>query len=359
MTTTDVVPVAEPSRGGLLGSDLRFLGLTALGLAIFPFVLHLIGGYGGLATQILIVSIATIGFNVLLGYAGILSYGQAMFYGGGGYLAAILLIHTMPNHPNLWLAVLGATLMTTVLAIVVGAVSVRLYGIYFALLTLAFAQMVFFIVEQGRDWTGGDDGLQSFPTPLLPIGPWNVDLQTPLPSLALGPLGNLGDLKLWYVFAAVVLVLVLWFVRALIRSQFGEALDAIRENEERSVFVGFNAAAYRLAAFAISGALTGFSGALKALYDGTVSVDSVGIERSGSFVIYAVVGGVQTLFGPLVGTAIIMYLENVLSGVISYWQLVEGAIFVLAVVFLPNGIVGTILKRRRARKTLIAAVRVK
>jgi branched-chain amino acid transport system permease protein len=152
---------------------------------------------------------------------------------------------------------------------------------------------------------------------------------------------------------------VLWFVRALTRSQFGEALDAIRENEERSVFVGFNAAAYRLAAFAISGALTGFSGALKALYDGTVSVDSVGIERSGSFVIYAVVGGVQTLFGPLVGTAIIMYLENVLSGVISYWQLVEGAIFVLAVVFLPNGIVGTILKRRRARKTLIAAVRVK
>ncbi|MGD1067683.1 MAG: branched-chain amino acid ABC transporter permease [Vulcanimicrobiaceae bacterium] len=359
MTSTDVIPVLAPSRGGLRGADLRFVLFTAIGLAVFPFVFHLIGGYAGLATQILIVSVATIGFNVLLGYAGILSYGQAMFFGGGGYLAAILLIRTMPQHPNLWLAVLGATVLTTILAIVIGAVSVRLYGIYFALLTLAFAQMVFFIVEQAKDWTDGDDGLQSFPNALLPIGPWNIDLTTTLPAISLGPFGNLGDIKLWYIFAAVVLLLVLWFVRVLNRSQFGETLDAIRENEERSVFVGFNAAAYRLAAFAISGALTGFSGALKALYDGTVAVDSVSIAQSGAFVIYAVVGGVQTLFGPVIGTAIIMYLENVLSAKISYWQLVEGLIFVLVVVFLPNGIVGTILKRRRARRMLVNAVRVK
>ncbi|HTW85283.1 MAG TPA: branched-chain amino acid ABC transporter permease [Candidatus Sulfotelmatobacter sp.] len=358
-TTSEATPAVASPRTGLLGADLRFLALTALGLVVFPFALHLIGGYAGLATQILIVSIATIGFNVLLGYAGMLSYGQSMFFGGGGYLAAILLLHTMPDHPNLWLAVLGATIVTTALAALIGALSVRLYGIYFALLTLAFAQMVFFIVEQARSWTGGDDGLQSFPNALLALGPWNVDLQTPLPAIALGPFGNLGDLKLWYVFAAVMLLAVLWFVRALTRSQFGEVLDAIRENEERSVFVGFNAAAYRVMAVAIAGALTGFSGALKALYDGTVSVDSVGIERSGSFVIYAVVGGIQTLFGPVIGTGIIMYLENVLSGVVSYWQLIEGVIFVLVVVFLPNGIVGTILKRSRARKTLLASVRVK
>jgi branched-chain amino acid transport system permease protein len=358
MTATTTSPTTTPARATMRGSDLRFLLLTAIGLAVFPFALHLIGGYAGLATQIVIVSVATIGLNVLLGYAGMLSYGQAMFFGGGGYIAAILLIHTMPNHPNLWLAVLGATLATTVLALLVGAVSVRLYGIYFALLTLAFAQMVFFIVEQGKDLTGGDDGLQSFPVALLALGPWNLDLTTALPALALGPFGNLGDIKLWYVFAAVVLLAVLWFVRALTRSQFGEVLDAIRENEERSVFVGFNAAAYRLAAFAISGALTGLSGSLKALYDGTVAVDSLTIERSGSFVIYAVVGGVQTLFGPVVGTAIIMYLENVLSGVISFWQLIEGLIFVLAIVFLPNGIVGTILKRRRGARALVDAVRV-
>ena len=336
----------------------RFALLTALGLAVFPFLFHAVDGYAGLATQILIVSIASIGFNLLLGYTGLLSYGHAMFYGGGGYVAAILLIRLMPDHPNLWLAVIGATATTTILALLVGALAVRLYGIYFALLTLAFAQMVYFVVEQAKDFTSGDDGLQSFPVALLPIGPWNIDLNTALPAFALGPFGSLGDIKLWYVFAAVVLWLTLVFIRALTRSQFGEVLTAIRENEERSALVGFNTAAYRLAGFAISGALTGLSGALRALYDGTVAVESLGIERSGSFVIYTIVGGVQTIFGPVAGTAIIMYLESVLSARVSYWRLLEGVIFVAVIVFMPAGIIGTIVKRRNtpARGLLSASV---
>jgi len=121
------------------------------------------------------VSIASIGFNFLLGYTGLLSYGHAMFYGGGGYVAALLLIRLMPQHPNLWLAVIGATLAATILALLVGALAVRLYGIYFALLTLAFAQMIYFVVEQAQDWTNGDDGLQSIPAALLPIGPYSID----------------------------------------------------------------------------------------------------------------------------------------------------------------------------------------
>ena len=197
------VRAARPPR--LFAQDLRFVVLTALGLAAFPFVLHAIHGYAGLATQILIVSIAAIAFNILLGYAGMLSYGQAMFYGVGGYVAAILLLRAMPGHPNLWLAVIGATVVATALALLVGAVAVRLYGIYLALLTLAFAQMVYFIVEQAKDWTNGDDGLQSIPNALLPIGPWQIDLQTALPAAALGPFGDLSDIKLWYVFAAVTL----------------------------------------------------------------------------------------------------------------------------------------------------------
>ena len=323
------------------GQALRFAALTLIGLALFPFVFHAIDGYAGLATQIVIVSIASIGFYLLLGYTGLLSYGHAMFYGGGGYVAALLLIRAMPHSPNLWLAVIGATLAATILALLVGALAVRLYGIYFALLTLAFAQMVYFVVEQAQDWTNGDDGLQNFPTALLPLGGYNVDLGTPLPALALGPFGDLSDVKLWYVFAALVLFLVIVGVRALTRSQFGEVLTAIRENEERSTLIGFNAAAYRLAAFAISGALTGLSGALRALYDGSVPVDSVGIERSGSLVIYTIVGGVQTLLGPVVGTGVIMYLEAVLSAHISWWRLVEGVIFVAVIVFLPAGLVGT------------------
>lgn len=342
----------------LLRADLRFAAFTLLGLIVFPFFFHAINGYAGLATQILIVSIASIGFNLLLGYTGMLSYGHAMFYGGGGYIAAILLIRLMPQHPNLWLAVLGAVLVTTVLALLVGALAVRLYGIYFALLTLAFAQMVFFVVEQAKTFTSGDDGLQSFPVALLPIGPLTIDLGTALPAINLGPFGSLGDIKLWYIFAALVLFAVLMLTRALIRSQFGEVLAAIRENEDRSSLVGFNASAYRLAAFAISGALTGLSGALRALYDGTVAVESLGIDRSGSFVIYTIVGGVQTLLGPIVGTGVIMYLESVLSAHISYWRLLEGVIFVAMIVFLPAGIMGTLGKRRTARKLLTTAVSV-
>jgi branched-chain amino acid transport system permease protein len=343
-------------------AGVRFALLTMLGLVLFPFAFHAINGYAGLATQILIVSIASIGFNLLLGYTGLLSYGHAMFYGGGGYVAAILLIRLMPDHPNLWLAVLGATLAATILALLVGALAVRLYGIYFALLTLAFAQMVFFVVEQAKDWTSGDDGLQSFPNALLPLGPYNVDLGTALPPVPLGPFGNLSDIKLWYVFAALVLFGVLILMRALTRSQFGEVLTAIRQNEERSSLIGFNAPAYRLAAFAISGALTGLSGALRALYDGTIAVESLGIDRSGSFVIYTIVGGVQTLFGPVVGTAVIMYLESVLSAHISYWRLVEGVIFVAVIIFLPAGIIGTVYKRfadrAKSRAALLQAVRV-
>jgi branched-chain amino acid transport system permease protein len=171
--------------------------LTLIGLALFPFFFHAIDGYAGLATQIVIVSIASIGFNFFLGYTGLLSYGHAMFYGSGGYVAALMLIRVMPQHPNLWLAVIGGTLAATALALLVGALAVRLYGIYFALLTLAFAQMIFFVVEQSQDWTNGDDGLQNFPTALLPVGPYTIDLGTPLPALALGPFGNLSDIKLW------------------------------------------------------------------------------------------------------------------------------------------------------------------
>jgi branched-chain amino acid transport system permease protein len=354
-TPSEAAP-ASPARGGLFAADARFALLCAVGIALFPFVLHPLGGYSTLATQIAIVSIASIGFNLLLGYAGSLSYGHAMFYGGGGYIAAILLLRISPQHPNLWLCVIGATVATAVLAVLVGAVTVRLYGIYFALLTLAFAQMVFFIIEQAKDWTNGDDGLQALPNALLPIGPWNIDLTTHLPTVNLGPFGDLGELRLWYIFAGLCLLLVLMLSRMLVRSQFGEVLGAIRENEQRSSLIGFNAAAYRLAAFAISGALTGFSGALRGMFDGSVPIDAVGIDRSGSFVIYTVVGGVQTLFGPVAGTAVIMFLENVLSARTPAWRLIEGLIFVAVIVFLPRGL-STVLKQQRDKNPRALFVR--
>jgi branched-chain amino acid transport system permease protein len=345
---------AGSGRPSILAEDLRFALLCAVGIALFPFILHPLGGYSTLATQIAIVSVASIGFNLLLGYAGTLSYGHAMFYGGGGYVAAILILRTMPDHPNVWLAVLGAMLVTMLIALLVGALTVRLYGIYFALLTLAFGQMVYFVVEQAKDWTNGDDGLQALPNAILPIGPWHIDLTAHLPSMNLGVFGDLGELRVWYVFAGIVLLLVLIFFRALTRSQFGEVLDAIRENEQRSTLIGFNAAAYRLAAFTISGALTGLAGALRALYDGSVPIDALSIDRSGSFVIYTVVGGVQTIFGPVAGTAVIMFLENVLSAKTPAWRLIEGLIFVSVIVFLPRGVFGILKRPEKNPRALFA-----
>ncbi|GAC1404623.1 MAG: branched-chain amino acid ABC transporter permease [Candidatus Velthaea sp.] len=339
---------APPVSQKRAARDVRFYLLTVLGLALFPLVFRLppFYGYSGLGTQILIVGIAGIGFNMLLGYAGLLSYGHAAFYGLGAYAAALSLLRFFPNAHSFALPIIVGVLVATAFAAIIGALVVRLYGIYFALLTVAFAQMVYFIVFQARDLTHGDDGLQGLGTPPLNLGFARVDLSQTLPAFSLGPLGDLSEIKLWYVFAAIVTLAVLAFVRTLIRSQFGEVLAAIRENEERSIFVGFDPRTYKFAAFVISGALCGLAGALRALYDGSAAIDTLTIDQSGNFVIYTVVGGVQTLFGPVVGTALIMWLQNVISAKTEAWRLIEGILFVAIIVFLPRGIVGTFAKRR-------------
>ncbi len=339
-----------------MSRELRFYALTAIALAVFPVLIHPIKGYPGLATQILIVGIGAMGFNLLLGYAGLLSYGQAMFFGIGSYVALLTVSKFFPDHPSFWLAILLAVVFVTLMAFLIGLLVVRLYGIYFSLLTLAFAQMFFFLVFQWRDLTHGDDGLQGIGAPPLWLGPLgSFDLSAALPAFDLGPFGNLSDVHWWYPFVAVVMLLVIAFMRTLTRSQFGEVLDAIRENEERSTFIGFDPRSYKLAAFVIAGALTGLSGALKGLYETSTSVETLNIEQSGNFVIYTVVGGVQTLFGPLVGTAAIMYLQNVVSGITEAWRLIEGLVFVAVIVFLPSGILG-ILQRRKKKFPLGAAL---
>lgn len=326
------------------GSSLRFYAFTLLGLAIFPLVFHLplIGGYSGLATQILIVGIAAMGFNLLLGYAGLLSYGHAAFYGLGSYAAALTLLRFFPGVHSFALALAVGVAVALVAAALIGAMVVRLYGIYFALLTVAFAQMVYFIVFQWRDLTRGDDGLQGIATPPLNFGFARVDLGTTLPAVSLGPLGDLSEIKLWYVFAALVTFVVIVFVRTLVRSQFGEVLAAIRENEERSTLIGYDPRQYKLAVFIISGVLCGLAGALRALYEGSTAIDSLTVEQSGNFAIYTIVGGTATLLGPIVGTGVIMWLENIISATIPAWRLIEGIIFVAVIVFLPRGIVGTL-----------------
>ena len=147
-------------------------------------------------------------------------------------------------------------------------------------------------------------------------------------------------------------------MRALVRSQFGETLAAIRENEERSRLIGFDPKLYKLAAFVIAGALTGLAGALRGLYETSIAPDSLTVETSGNFVIFTVIGGVKTLFGPLLGTGLVMYLQNVVSAKTDAWRLIEGIVFVAVIVFLPGGVLGT-FGRKRARTDLARAVRAK
>ncbi len=193
-TMVATAPAAQPRRS----SDLAFYFWTALGLALFPLVfgLPVFNGYGGLATEILIVGIAAVGLNVLLGFAGQLAYGHAAFYGLGAYGAGLTLLRFAPVHSFALALVIGVGI-ATVAAFAIGSLVVRLYGIYFALLTVAFAQMVYFIVFQWRDLTNGDDGLQGIPTPALNFGFAHVDLAAPLPALDLGPFGNLSAIKTW------------------------------------------------------------------------------------------------------------------------------------------------------------------
>jgi branched-chain amino acid transport system permease protein len=332
--STSALRSATEARSRRSG-DLAFYLWTAAGLAAFPLIfgLPIFNGYGGLATQILIVGIAAIGLNVLLGY------------GLGMYGSGLTLLRFFPDVHSFVLPIIVGVAIATIAAFVIGSLVVRLYGIYFALLTVAFAQMVYFIVFAWRDLTHGDDGLQGISTPPLNLGFVRFDLSAALPALKLGPFGDLSAIKSWYVFAAIVMFLVLTFVRALVRSQFGEVLAAIRENEERSIFVGFDVQRYKVAAFVISGALCGLSGSLRALYDGSAAIDALTIDTSGNFVIYTVIGGVQTLFGPVVGTGLIMWLQNVISAKTDAWRLIEGIIFVGVIVFLPSGIIGSLRKR--------------
>jgi branched-chain amino acid transport system permease protein len=345
VTTSSIGSAGDvrPRRSG----DVPFYLWTALGLVLFPLVfgLPIFNGYGGLATQILIVGIAAIGVNLLLGYVGQLSYGHAAFYGLGMYGAGLSVLTFFPGAHSFALPIVVGVAIATVAAFAIGSLVVRLYGIYFALLTVAFAQMVYFIIFQWRDLTHGDDGLQGISTPPLNLGVARIDLSAALPALNLGPFGDLASIKAWYVFVAIVMFAVIVFVRTLVRSQFGDVLAAIRENEERSSFVGFDVRSYKIAAFVISGALCGLSGALRALYDGSAAIDALTIDTSGNFVIYTVVGGAQTLFGPVVGTGLIMWLQNVISAKTDAWRLIEGVIFVAVIVFLPRGIVGSWRKR--------------
>jgi len=292
--------------------------------AAFPFLVP----YQSLATQVLIFGLFALGFNLLYGYTGLLSFGHAAYYGLGAYGTGIALAKLKLT--SLWLALgigLGAAVIGGAL---VGFFCLRRRGIYFAMLTLAFAQMLYFIAFHAADLTGGDDGLRGIP--LLPLGlpGGSVSLRTPLA---------------FYFFAYALVVLAFAALKRILDSPFGAVLQAIRENSDRAVACGYDINRIKLLSFVFSALFAGLAGALDALRLTVVPVDSLYWTTSGQVVIMTLLGGAGTFFGPFVGAATFLILADRLSLFIEAWPLVIGVIFMAFVLFLPRGIWGTLTAR--------------
>jgi branched-chain amino acid transport system permease protein len=257
-------------------------------------------------------------FNLLVGYVGLLSFGHAVFLGSAGYASA--------HAAKVWgfppeAAILFATAVAAALGLVVGALAIRRQGIYFAMVTLALAQMVFFFCLQAK-FTGGEDGIQAVPRGAL-FGV--LDLRQPL--------------AMYFVVLAVFLLGFLVIYRT-IHSPFGQVLKAIRENEPRAISLGYKADHYKLIAFVISAALSGLAGGTKAIVFQLASLTDVHWSMSGEVVLMTLLGGLGTVFGPVVGAFIVIGLENYLAQLGSWVLVVQGAIFVICVLVFRRGVVG-------------------
>ena len=296
---------------------------------IFPFIVP----YKALATQIIIWGLFALGFNVCLGYTGMLSFGHAAYFGVGAYTAGIVLIRLWEN---IWFSLLGGFVMGALLALILGYLCIKRRGIYFAMLTLAFAQLVYFVAFQWVDLTGGDNGLRNIPAVPLSFFGLAIDIYTPLR---------------FYFFVLFFVFLSLLALNRILQSPFGQVLQAVRENEQRARSCGYDATNVRWVAFIISGAISGLAGSLYALYLHFVGIDSLYYSTSGQVIMMTLLGGMGTFIGPFIGAGVFLYLEDVLSVITPNWMIFLGVIFVLCVLFFPSGIWGTVkelsLKRRK------------
>ena len=310
-------------------------GLLLIGLIVAPFV----GAYPVFVMKVLCFALFAAAFNLLIGYTGLLSFGHAMFLASAGYITGYA-IQTLGVSPEL--GVLGGVVAATLLGFVVGMFAIRRQGIYFAMITLALAQMVYFVFLQAP-FTHGEDGLQGVPRGKL-----------------FGALSLSSDLTLYFVVLAVMVLAFLLIVR-IVHSPFGQVLIAIKENEPRAISLGYDTNRFKLLAFILSAGLAGLAGSLKVVVLGFETLGDAYWTMSGLVVLMTLVGGMGTLFGPLLGAALIVALEDRLgdigSGLASVtgveWfrslgesaTIVTGLIFIACVLAFRRGIVGEIVQR--------------
>ena len=296
---------------------------STLFLAIFPFIMP----YEALAINILIFGLFAMGFNLLFGYMGLLSFGHAAFLGIGSYLTGIGIVHYgMPWGAAILVGIIGAAIG----GLIMGYLAIRTRGIYFSMVTLALGQIVYYIFYKAESFTGGENGLRG-----VRVDQFNI----------LGiPVDFLNPLVKYYIILFFV-VLAIWLISRILSSPLGAVMEAIRENEKRAAACGFDVARTKLLVFVISAAICGLAGSLRALHLSIVPIDSLHYLQSGQAVMMSILGGMGTFFGPFIGAAVMLYLEDVVTTFTKHWMAVVGLVFMFFVLFFPKGIWGTILSK--------------
>ena len=304
-------------------------------LVLILFLMPWVAGHYPLylVMQILILAVFSLGFNLLFGYTGLLSFGQAGFFGVGAYACAKILLAV----PNLFLGILGGVAAAGVAALVLGILSVRHTRIYFSMLTLAFGMMIFSIAWKWRDYTGGDDGLVGIP---------RAPLEIPgLFSLSVAAMDR------YYYVVLVLSLLAIFVMYRLVRSPLGLTLQAIRDSETRTQFAGVPVRKYRLIAFTIAGLYAGLAGALLPPLENTVTPPIAHWTMSAEPVLATLMGGIHTFSGPIVGSLLFFLIKDVIMRFTEYWLICFGIIVVAMVMLFPSGIMSLFEHRRRPPTT--------
>ena len=291
---------------------MKTLGALLLAIILLPILVR-----PAIASEIWIFAIFGLGLNLLLGYTGLLSFGQSTFFGSAAYVAGYLLRHYAIGLPLALGVGIGIGALS---ALLVGYLCVQRSGLYFIMLTFALNQLFYFVAYQWTSVTGGEDGMPGIPRPAL---------------FGL----SLGDPLRYYLLVSVLFLLALWLMKRIVESPLGKILQAIRENEVRAEAVGYHVPRFKLVAFVVGGAFSGAAGVLYAMLFGIVPLEAIGFVFSGNVVFATLIGGSGSLYGPVIGSFVFIWLSESMSVVWARWPLLLGVAFVIVVLFFRGGVV--------------------
>ena len=297
-------------------------------LLALPLWLPYVGGYMELGSRVVVLALAAMALNFLLGYTGVLSFGHAAYFGRGAYGAGMTIRYLVPSTG---VGLIAGTLVGAVAGAIIGPMIIRLRGVYFAMVTIAFGQVFYFIAFRWNSVTGGDDGLTGWTRLPIHLGFTTIDI--------------LHNPVAFYFLILAVFAVAVGVMAWLLRSPFGRTLIAIRENERRARFLGIPVDQHIWISWTISCAVVSAAGALYALLNNFVDPRALYWTQSGDFVIMAVLGGMRSFWGPLIGAAIFVVLQDYLSSQTENWMSFVGLFFVLVVMFFPRGILGIIRRK--------------